>query len=180
MSDKVYIVSTVRGTIGVNVPQLNFKRTWNKKGMKIPVEREKLDEMQFDPGFEYMLRQGILYIEDMQVKKDLGLEPEDAKEPTNILIFNEKTMEDIMNQPLWRFKELIGKYSVDQCKNLADYVLEKKKFDYEKCSVIKEITGIDVMKTYEFNKAEEERIAKEKEQATKNPPKPGQIQFPFN
>lgn len=165
MSDKVYVTSTVRGSITVSVPQINFRRTWTKKGMRIPVEKEKLEEMQFDPGFEYMLRKGILYIEDMQVKKDLGLEPEDAKEPVNILVFNDKAIEDILKQPVWRFKELIGKYSVDQCKNLADYMLEKKLFDYERCSVVKEITGIDILKIHENNMAEAALIEREKKAA---------------
>ena len=124
--------------------------------MKIPVEKEKLMEMQYDSGFDYMLRQGILYIEDMAIKKELGLEPDDAVAPTNVLVFNTaESMDNILKQPLWRFKQEIGKYSIDQCKNLADYMLENKLFDYEKCQIVKEITGIDVMKTYEFNKASE-------------------------
>lgn len=165
MSEKVYVTSTVRGNITVSVPQINFRRTWTKKGMRIAIEKEKLDEMQFDPGFEYMLRKGILYIEDMQVKKDLGLEPEDAEKPVNILIFDNKSMEEILKQPLWRFKEMIGKYSVDQCRNLADYMLEKKAFDYDRCAVVKEITGIDVMKVYENEQAEKALIEKEKQAA---------------
>jgi hypothetical protein len=44
-------------------------------------------------------------------------------------------------------------------------MLEKKIFDYERCAVVKEITGIDVMKLHENEVAEKALIEKEKQQA---------------
>ena len=40
----------------------------------------------FDPAFSNMVREGYLYIEDLDVKKEIGIEPEDAEKPTHILM----------------------------------------------------------------------------------------------
>ena len=52
-----------------------------------------------------MIDSGMLYIEDMAVKKELGLEPEDAKEPVNIIVLSDKEMRHYITMPLAQFKE---------------------------------------------------------------------------
>ena len=66
---KIAITSQVNGRVGINVPEMRFKKTWEKKGQKVLVDAEILEEIFYDPGVEYMFRQGILYIEDMDFKK---------------------------------------------------------------------------------------------------------------
>ena len=82
----VKVINTLNHAVGVYIPELNFKRTWAKRGAIIKIDTDKLEEMMYDPGFNYMLEQGVLYVEDMEVKKELGLEPETATEPENIIV----------------------------------------------------------------------------------------------
>jgi len=48
--------------------------------------KEQLESLMYDPAFSNMVKEGYLYIDDMEVKKDIGVEPEDAEAPTIILM----------------------------------------------------------------------------------------------
>jgi hypothetical protein len=93
-----------------------------------------------------MIDNGILYIDDLQTKKDLGLEPEDATEPTNIIALTELQMENLLkNTPLTVFKKEISQLKDTQIDNLIDYAIEKKIVDTDKCSLLKQITKRDIL-----------------------------------
>ena len=85
MSNKVKVFSNTIGEISINDRSVPFKMSWPARGAMRPIEEDKLEQLMYNPGVEYMFKTGELYIEDMDVKKRLGLEPEDAKEPTNII-----------------------------------------------------------------------------------------------
>ena len=40
-----------------------------------------------------MLKAGVLFIDDLEFKKELGLEPEDAVEPVNVILLEDKFIE---------------------------------------------------------------------------------------
>ena len=50
------------------------------------IDKDALSEAMYEPGVASMFRKGILYIEDMDTKKELGLEPDGATEPENIIV----------------------------------------------------------------------------------------------
>jgi hypothetical protein len=79
MDDKVMVMSMIGGTI--SVPSLG-RKVWSKKGQKLMVSKEVLREAIYEPGVEYMFKNGILYIEDMDFKIELGLEEDGVKVPT--------------------------------------------------------------------------------------------------
>ena len=110
--EKVKVVSTVKSRMGVKVPEMRFSRQWLKKGSAVMIDRDILEELMYDSGFKYMIDSGMLYIEDMAVKKELGLEPEDAKEPVNIIVLSDKEMRHYMvTMPLAQFKEKVAELS---------------------------------------------------------------------
>ena len=76
----INVINKVNHPVGVVVPELNFRRDWMGKEQKIAIDENLLKELMFDPGFHNMVMQGILYIEEMDVKKELGIEPFDAEE----------------------------------------------------------------------------------------------------
>jgi len=78
---QVELISMVDAYVGIDVPDLHLKRLWERKGAKKKIPFEVLKEAIYDPSVDYLLRQGILYIEDLDVKIELGLEDEEAKEP---------------------------------------------------------------------------------------------------
>lgn len=68
--EKIKVISKHQGSISVNIPDLRFKREWPNKGASVPIEKETLEEMMYDSGFKYMIDTGMLYIEDLEVKRN--------------------------------------------------------------------------------------------------------------
>lgn len=144
---KVEIISTVNHAVSVNVPDLRFSRTWSGAGVKVSVEKELLEELMYDIGFRNMVEMGILYIKDLKVKKELGLEPEDAVEPENIILLSKEEKERLLTGisiPLFKIK--IAKLSKEQLFQLCDYAIELKTIDLEKAKLLKEACGRDILK----------------------------------
>jgi len=104
MTDKVKVISSVNGRCVVNNRDLQLKRVWQGRGDVVTFTAEQIEQLMFDPAFSNMVNSGMLYIEDMEVKKAIGLEPEDAESPTRILM-DEKTLQRFWkNMPLSQFK----------------------------------------------------------------------------
>lgn len=151
---KVKVVSTVLGTVTVMLPNLNWVRSWPQKGSAVMIPFSVLEEGMFDIGFGNMLREGDLYIEDMEVKKELGLEPDDAKEPENIIVLSENKMIYLLKTAsAAALKETLDKVSLEQANNLADYAIEQQLNDFEKAEIIKERTGRDITKSILLERA---------------------------
>ena len=145
---RVKVVSTVYGTVTVQLPNMNFTRVWPNKGAAVMVPFEVLEEGIFDTGFNNMLRDGDLYIEDMEVKKALGLEPDDAKEPENIVVLNENKMLFLLKTAsVDVLKDTLSKVSLEQANNLAQYAIDHQINDFEKADIIKARTGRDITKS---------------------------------
>ena len=87
---KVMVVSNTIGETIINVPSMHFRRVWERKGAKKPIDLEILREIIYDPGVEIMFRKGILYIEDMPTKIELNLEEEGTTTPTNIVVLTDE------------------------------------------------------------------------------------------
>lgn len=157
MDEKICVVSTVNGNIGINIPHLNFRKDWARKGAKVMIKKEILEEALYDPGVEYMFNNGMLYIEDLEVKKALGLEPEEAKEPENIIVLNEKQMKRYLTvAPKQELKDILIKLAPEQRKNLADFAIENNITDVDRCEILKKATGIDVLNAIILKRKEEE------------------------
>lgn len=155
--EKVKIISMTGHRVGVTVPEMRFSRTWPAKGSAITVEKEILEDLMYDPGFKYMIESGMLYIEDLEVKKELGLEPEDAKEPVNIIVLSDEERRKYLTvYSFMAFKEKVSKLSYEQVMALADYAIENKLVDIDKCNYIKTICGRDIIRSIELKTQNEE------------------------
>lgn len=143
---KVNIVNTIRGSILVEVREIPFRHEWIAQGAAYAVERDVLEQLMYDRGFKYMIDTGMLYIEDMKEKQELGLEPEDAAEPVNIIVLNDKERRRYMvNLSLKEFKEKVKKLSYEQVVQLADYAVSNRLADFDKAEFLKEICGRDII-----------------------------------
>lgn len=143
---KVNIVNTIRGSILVEVREIPFRHEWIAQGASYSVERDVLEQLMYDRGFKYMIDTGMLYIEDMKEKQELGLEPEDATEPVNIIVLNDKERRRYMvNLSLKEFKEKVKKLSYEQVVQLADYAVANRLADFDKAEFLKEICGRDII-----------------------------------
>lgn len=157
MNDKVIVKSMSTGKIVIDLPDLRFKREWPKKYSKVSVDAEVLKEALYDPGVEYMINNGLLFIEDMDFKKEVGLEPEDAKEPVNIVPLDEKLMQRILKlMPISQVGEELKKLNVEQRRMLVTYAIENEMISMDRVDIVKEICGVDLLKAISLKKANEE------------------------
>ena len=150
MNDKVMITSMVNGTI--SSPSLDH-RVWSKKGQKLPVSKDTLREAIYEPGVEYMFKKGILYIEDMEFKIELGLEAEGTKEPTNLKPMDDKYLNRVLKlMPILEMKKAIDDMSMVQKQELVDYAAKQNDIQLDRLTIISEKCGVDILKSIELNR----------------------------
>lgn len=155
--EMVTVISTVNGVVGIYLPDLRFKKEWTRKGQKQKIDKELLQDIMYDPGSEYMFRTGMLYIEDMDIKKEIGLEPEEATEPVNIIVLDEKQLNRYLTvMPLHEFKENVKKLSIEQAKNLVDYAVQKETITFDKAEFLEKVTGLNAMSMIQLNRKNKE------------------------
>lgn len=153
----INVINKVNHPVGVVVPELNFRRDWMGKEQKIAIDENLLKELMFDPGFHNMVMQGILYIEEMDVKKELGIEPFDAEEPVNVIVLTDAEREKYLTvYTLKNFKDKVSKLNQTQLNELADYAISKKIIDVEKCKVIKQLCGRDILQAIRLGEQDKE------------------------
>jgi hypothetical protein len=113
---KVKVTSTTVGEVSVFDPSIPFRASWPNKGSTRSIEEETLEQLRYFPGFEYMIEHGMLYIEDMEVKKRLGIEPEDATEPVNVIVLSDQEKNKYLKMySVDKFKEDVCKKTNDKC-----------------------------------------------------------------
>ena len=155
--EMVTVISTVNGVVGIYLPDLRFKKEWTRKGQRQKIDKELLQDIMYDPGSEYMFRTGMLYIEDMDIKKEIGLEPEEATEPVNIIVLDEKQLNRYLTiMPLHEFKENVKKLSIEQAKNLVDYAVQKETITFDKAEFLEKVTGLNAMSMIQLNRKNKE------------------------
>lgn len=152
MEKKVKVINMTNGKLSVFVPALNFQREWISKDNAITIDESVVQELMYDPGFRYMIEQGMLYIEDMEVKKEIGIEPEDATEPVNVIVLTDKERRRyLVNLSQKEFEEKVSKLSREQVRLLADYAIDNRIADFDKSKFLQKICGKDVIQAIRLN-----------------------------
>ena len=151
---KVKVISTIDATVGIDDPQVRFSRTWDRKGTIREIDFDTLQELSYNVGVWNMFLSGILYIDDMEAKIALGLEEEGTEEPTNVIVLTDKQRERYLKvAPLHDLKEICAKLSKTEIDSLIDYAVEHEIINYDKCTYLKQLTGKDIIKMIESNRA---------------------------
>ena len=162
MEEKVKVVNLISSRVNIDLPELRLNRIWEKKGAVKTIPFDQLEEALYNPGVEALFRNGALGIENLEIKKKLGLEPEDTKEPVNIIILDDTQRKRYLRvMPLHEFKEKIKELPMEQIKELAQFAIANELVDFDKCEILKKITGTDVIGTIQMNKADQEAIKEE-------------------
>lgn len=159
----VKLRNTLNKRVGVRFPEFNINRTWETKGQIIPIPFEVVEQLLWNKGFENMIKRGILYIEDMQDKIDLGLEEEGTDKPTNIVVLTDGEI-DIMikKQPYEKFVEKVSNLNTTQVDNIINYMINNEVVDVQKCAYLKSLTGTDILKIISMRRDADEAAAREK------------------
>ena len=159
METKVKVENLISSRVNIVIPELSLRRVWEKKGAVKTIPLEQLEEAMYNPGVEALFRDGTLGIEDMEVKKYLGLEPEDAEEPVNIIILNDQQRKRYLTvMPVAEFKEKIRELPIEQVRELAQYAIQNEIANFDKAEIIKKMVGTDIIATIQLNKADQEEV----------------------
>lgn len=153
MNDKVMVTSMVGGTISAASLE---HRVWNKKGQKLPVSKDILREAIYEPGIEYMFKKGILYIDDMEMKIELGLEAPGTTAPTEVLPVDDKYLNRVLKlMPISEMKAAIDKMSIVQKQELVDYASKQNDIQLDRLAIVSDKCNVDILKTIELNRQKE-------------------------
>ena len=153
MENKVKVVNLISSRVNIDVPDVRLKRVWEQKGAIKTVPFDQLEEAMYSPGVERLFTNGILGIDDMEVKIALGLEPEDAKQPVNIITLTDDQRKRYLTvMPLHEFKEEIKKLPIEQINELAAYAIEHEILDYDKSEIIQKYIDVDIMRAVKLNR----------------------------
>ena len=153
MNDKVMITSMVGGTISAASLE---HRVWNKKGQKLPVSKDVLREAIYEPGIEYMFKKGILYIDDIEMKIELGLEAPGTTTPTEVLPVDDKYLNRVLKlMPISEMKAAIDKMSIVQKQELVDYASKQNDIQLDRLAIVSDKCNVDILKTIELNRQKE-------------------------
>lgn len=160
MAKKVKVTNNVNQYITLFDRSLNFKMTFERRGVSRLIDLDILQQMIYNVGVEKVFKQGLLVIDDMEAKITLGLEPEGAKEPVNIITLTDaQKRRHLTVSPMEDFKATVTKLPFEQIKELARFAITNELVgNMEKVDYLKEKTGIDILKAIQMNR--EDKIDK--------------------
>ncbi len=136
--------------------------------MEHAIPFDTVEQLLWSTGFRNMLESGTLYIDNMQDKIDLGLEPQGTTEPTNYKVLNNSQMLTLLKiRTPEEFEKEIKTYPIEQINILIQYAVANEIAEPQKVAILKEITGKDIVKLIarKHEMAEADKIQKEKEAA---------------
>lgn len=165
-TNMVTVKSTVKAQVSLNVPSLNLRRSWPKKGAIQKIPFDALEQAIYEPGVEYLFKSGTLYIEEMEIKIALGLEDPESTAPENIIVLNDAEMKKLLTgTALKDFRETVEKLSHEQLKELIRYAIEIRVTDFQRCSILSKAYGgnVDVLKAVMQATADQAKDAAEAE-----------------
>lgn len=162
MERRVMITNMVNKKVGVKLAEYNINKRWDNKGQKLPIPFETVEQLLWHPGFRNMIDRGILYIESMQDKIDLGLESEDTKVPTKIKVLNDTQIIQLLTKAsIEDFEKELKTLSGTQIREITNYaILNKITSNYDKLELLRKITGTDILAAISINQKVEEAEAK--------------------
>lgn len=145
MKENMIIVKSATDcTLVINTPEL--KKTWNKKGSKMYVEREALEQAYYDPSVEALFRMGYLFVDDKTFLEDVGL-IEPGQEESSVVELTDKLMLRLIKvMPLSEFKQYLKKLSKAQITDLGEYAIEHyTDLSNDRVDILEKVTGKNIL-----------------------------------
>lgn len=156
---KIKVTSMVPYIVGLNIPEFRINKRFTQEGQVALIEEEALTEAMYDAGTAKLFSQGILKIEGSEeFKLGAGLAEVNENEEVvdTVLTLNSSQMLVLLKtKTLEEFKETVEKLSPEQLELLAGLAVSNKVTDYEKCKILRKLTGKDIMKTISLTEDEE-------------------------
>lgn len=149
------VTNTTNHSVLIQLPDIKFRRTWQKES-SIKVDIEVLREAIYDTGFKAFIDEGVLFIEEKEIRVELGLEEEDAEKPFITILKPMQMTRLIKAATVDEFKSTLSEITKEQALSLVDLAIGEKSISMDKLMALKEKTGIDVVKAIELERQNEE------------------------
>lgn len=149
------VTNTTNHSVLIQLPDIKFRRTWQKDS-SIKVDIEVLREAIYDTGFKAFIDEGVLFIEEKEIRVELGLEEEDAKKPFITVLKPAQMTRLIKAATVYEFKSTLSEITKEQALSLVDMAISEKSISMDKLMALKEKTGIDVVRAIELERQNEE------------------------
>ncbi|MDD4876979.1 MAG: hypothetical protein PHQ86_07640 [Dehalococcoidales bacterium] len=152
---KIPVKNTSNNELLISLPDIRFKRKW-PAGATFKIDLSILQEAIYDGGFMTLMNKGILFIDSKEARVELGLEEEDAKEPTIKVYTGAQILKLLKASPTDEFVAALDSMSNEQRLMVADIAIEQKTTDINKAEAIKKACGVDVVKAIQLKAQNEE------------------------
>lgn len=143
--DMIFVTSASNSTVVINVPDMPLHRVWTKRGQRLPISRTDLERAFYDPGVDFLFRQGLLITDDKTFLKDVGLM--DEEESTEIFLMTDQLQKRMLKvMPIAELKENLRKMSRAQLEEFGEYaVLHYAELGMDRVELLTKATGKDMM-----------------------------------
>ena len=144
-NDVVIVRSAADATVVMNLPELAFRRVWQKKGAKYPIDRKILLQAYYNPGVTALFEQGILVTDDNEFLIEVGLKEEGGETKVIELTDTYKTRL-VRTMPYTEVEKEIKKLTRSQIEELVDYaIVHYTELAMDRVDLFSKISGKDVM-----------------------------------
>ena len=150
-NDMVMVKSAADAIVVMNLPELAFRRVWQKKGAQYPIDRRILLQAYYNPGVTALFEEGILVTNDEAFLIEVGLK-EEGGEVKVVELTDAYKVRLIKTMPLMEVEREIKKLTHSQIEELVDYaIIHYTDMAMDRVDLFTKISGKDVMgaiKTY--------------------------------
>lgn len=151
------VTNTTNHSVLIQLPDIKFRRTWQKDS-SIKVDIEVLREAIYDVGFKAFIDEGVLFIEEKEIRVELGLEEEDSEKPFITILKPAQMTRLIKAASIEEFKTTLSEITKEQALTLVDMAIKDKTISMDKLMALKDKTGIDAVKAIELERQNEEDV----------------------
>jgi len=149
---KIAVESCMNYPVLINAPAYNVRREWVKAGQKFMFERELLEQLYYDPGVEFLFRNGYLKCDNKDFMRDVGLLNEED-EPIVVELTNALMKRFLKTMPMAEVKKEIVKLTPGQLEILADYAVEHpEELNLDRAEFLSKASGKNILKAIELAK----------------------------
>ena len=157
MADMVKVRSATDVTVSLFDPTIPLRKTWEKRGAIVPIERDKLIQAFYNSSLEACLRNGTLVIDDKQFLYEVGFIA-DMAETVPVFEMTKAIMDKMIStMPLWEVEKTIKSLSSTQIGELAEYAITNyTNLKMDRIELLTKYSGKNILKAIELYRASQE------------------------
>ena len=156
MADMIKVRSASDATIVVNSPATMLVKTWNKRGAFHLISKDTLLQSFYNSSLEYLIKKGMLIVEDKDFLIEVGLIEADA-ENTYIELTEAMMKKYLGIIPVFELEANLKKLSSHQISDLVNYAIaHSTEMKMDRIELLSKYSNKNILKAIELYKADQE------------------------